>query len=242
MEPARNERAAEGAADVGAVVDERLHEAGDDRVNRPDEQHEADAPVAHEQTVPVESKEHDRGALQAEDRAGGPHRGAGADREAHQGARQPAQHVEHDELGGAERRLAQHAQDEERDPVADQVVHAAVEPGGAQEAPVFARGHALPRERAHRDDRFARRERADPDLDEEDRDQHHEDRHGQGRKPPHPPLEVDAAGEEHVGGDAQRRLGRGGHQRRSPVSSMTPSASAMRRSNVRPASAERSST
>ena len=55
-----------------------------------------------------------------------------------------------------------------------------------------------------------------------------------GGTPTHAPLEIDTAREQHVRRDAQRRApGRCSRQRRSPVSSMIPSATATRRSNAR---------
>src|SRR3989449_11063160 len=68
MEPARDERAAERAADVGAVVDQRRQEPAGDRIDRPDQEHEADTPVAEQQAGTLRPEEDDRGALQTEDR------------------------------------------------------------------------------------------------------------------------------------------------------------------------------
>src|SRR5436190_3326494 len=73
VQGARDERAAEGAADVGAVVDVGLHEAARDREECPQKEDEADAAVAEEEPVALRAEEHDRGALEAEDRARGPH-------------------------------------------------------------------------------------------------------------------------------------------------------------------------
>src|SRR5439155_12229465 len=66
----------------------------------------------------------------------------------------------------------------------------------------------------------------------------------EGRGSPHPALEVDAGvgpRREHVGGDDDRLFPLVAH-RRSPVSSITPSASATRRSRTRAPSALRSRT
>ncbi len=241
MEPARDERAAERAADVGAVVDQRRQEPAGDRIDRPDQEHEADTPVAEQQAVTLRPEEDDRGALQTEDRPRRAHRRPRARHEAHERASEPARHVENDELAAPERVLADHAEDEERDRVADEVIQAAVEKRGAHQAPVLARDHALAHERPGRDDSRGRCERAQGRLCPEDHGEHADDRQRDGRRAAHPPLEVDAAGEQHVRRDAERRLGRR-HHRRSPVSSMIASASAMRRSRARPGSAERSST
>src|SRR5256712_6113499 len=93
-------------------------------------------------------------------------------------------------------------------------------------------------------DAFTARERPGGELPREQRYVRGNEQENEGRGSPHPALEGDPGGgprREHVGGDDDGVFPLVAH-RRSPVSRITPSASATRRSTARAPSAFRSTT
>src|SRR5207253_11335383 len=117
-----------------------------------------------------------------------------------------AGNVESDELTPAERVLAQQAEDEKRDGVADQVIEASVKERRAEQAPVLTGGDGRSEERAEGDDRVVGVEGIEGDLNAVDEEQQRNEASSDPRQPAHPALEVDAPREQHVGRDAQRAV------------------------------------
>src|SRR5205823_8556390 len=121
---------------------------------------------------------------------------------------------------------------------------AGVQEGRALEAPPLARQHAVAHQGARLHDAFPARERPGGELPSEQRHVRGDEQEDEGRGGPHAALEIDAAvgpRREHVARDDDRLFPLVAH-RRSPVSSITPSASATRLSRTRAPSALRSRT
>src|SRR5687767_7062191 len=150
--------------------------------------------------------------------------------------------------------LARHPENVEGHGVADDVLHIAVEHRGRQKTPPLALCDSLTHQGASGDDALLARQGAAGELPAKDRGETENQHQRRWWRIAHPLLEVHAyidwaRNVEHVGGDANRLLVRGrsalhpAHPyRRSPVSSITPSANPSRRSRSRRRSAERSST
>lgn len=173
--------------------------------------------------------------------------------------------------GHAERVLARHADDVEDHHVAEEMPEAAVKKRGGDRPPPLAGQHLGTHQRPgfeeirsgdpRLDQRLGIHEHARRDLPGEHGDVRHDEREHDGREMPHAALEIDPA----VGARRRSGPGRRGRplrnhvrrdenrlfagpsrpavgQRRSPVSSITPNATAMRRSMSRCESAVMSST
>src|SRR5215813_3103354 len=148
--------------------------------------------------------------------------------------------------------LAQHAKDEERHGVSDEVFEAPVQERRAEQPPVLPGRDRWPPEGAEIDDGLLAVDCVERDLDAEDEDQERDEPGRDARQPSHPALEVHAPRQQHVRGDPERALGVGREnlpggvtgpvQRPSPVSSITPRASATRRSRLCSGSLVRSRT
>src|SRR5439155_2079 len=179
-----------------------------------------------------------------ENRPRRPNRRPGRQGGGEEGAGEAAGKVHHRRPREAEGVLAGHAHHIQHQAVADQVIPAGVQEGGALEAPPLARQHAVAHQGARLHDAFTARERPGGELPSEQRHVRGDEQEDEGRGGPHAALEIDAAvgpRREHVARDDDRFFPLVAH-RRSPASSITPSASATRRSRTRAPSALRSRT
>ena len=153
------------------------------------------------------AKERDGGALQAEDGAGGADRGAGAPQQTQQRAAHRARDVEQDELAPPERVLADHAQDEERDRIAEQMVEAAVQERRAEQAPILSGGDGGSEESADGHDAVSAVERVSGHLDGVNEGEQRDEADGDAGQAAHPALEIHPSRQQHVRRDAKRDLG-----------------------------------
>ena len=122
---------------MGEIIDGGVELSEKELISRPEREHDADAAVSQVQTALVSPEQHDEGAGEPERSPRSAHR----DSPAHQAAKRPGQtcdHVKKEELGPAETVLARHAEDEQHQHVAEDVVEPSVQKCGRHQSPDFA--------------------------------------------------------------------------------------------------------
>src|SRR2546425_1282347 len=244
LEQPGGRRSAREPPEVSVVVDVGTQEARRNLVRRPNQEHEADPLVAQVEALLMAVQGDYHRGHDPENRPRCPNRRPGRQGGGEEGASEAAGKVHHRRPREAQGVLAGHAHHIQHQAVADQVIPAGVQEGRALETPPLACQHTVAHQGTRLHDAFTARERPGGELPREQRYVRGNEQENEGRGSPHPALEVDAGvgpRREHVGGDDDRLFPLVAH-RRSPVSSITPSASATRRSRVRAPSALRSRT